>query len=80
MVAVFALGMGLGGLVQSMIVSPDEINKESPYLIHSYSERLIELYHVRKEYSLEKAERRFDFMSYQAAGVEDFRFLMYKTE
>ena len=49
------------------------LDKESPYLIHSYSERLIELYHVRKEYSLEKAERRFDFMSYQAAGVEDFR-------
>jgi hypothetical protein len=49
------------------------LDKESLYLIHSYSERLIELYHVRKEYSLEKAERRFDFMSYQAAGVEDFR-------
>ena len=49
------------------------LDTETPYLIHSYSERLIELYHVKKEYSLEKAERRFDFMSYQSAGIEDFR-------
>jgi uncharacterized membrane protein (UPF0182 family) len=29
---VFALGTGVGNLVQSLIVSPDEINKESKYL------------------------------------------------
>ena len=32
MVIVFALGSGAGTLVQSLIVSPDEINKESKYL------------------------------------------------
>ncbi len=32
MVLVFALGTGLGNLVQSLVVSPDEINKESKYL------------------------------------------------
>ncbi len=32
MVLVFALGTGLGSLVQSLVVSPDEINKESKYL------------------------------------------------
>ena len=32
MVLVFALGVGAGRVVQSLIVSPDEINKESKYL------------------------------------------------
>ena len=32
MVLVYALGIGAGSLVQSLIVSPDEINKESKYL------------------------------------------------
>ena len=32
MVLIFALGIGAGRLVQSLIVSPDEINKESKYL------------------------------------------------
>ena len=32
MVLVYALGAGAGSLVQSLIVSPDEINKESKYL------------------------------------------------
>ena len=32
MVLVFALGVGAASLVQSLIVSPDEINKESKYL------------------------------------------------
>ena len=32
MIAVFLLGQGAASLVQSMIVSPDEINKESKYL------------------------------------------------
>ena len=50
-----------------------QLDTESPYLIHSYSERLIALYHLKKEFSLEKEERRSDFMSYQAAGLEDFR-------
>lgn len=50
-----------------------QLDTESSYLIHSYSKRLIELYHAKKEYSLEKAERKADFMSYQGAGTEDFR-------
>jgi len=32
MVIIYALGIGAGTLVQSLIVSPDEINKESKYL------------------------------------------------
>jgi hypothetical protein len=32
MVVVFGIGIGVGNLVQSLIVSPDEINKESKYL------------------------------------------------
>jgi hypothetical protein len=32
MIVVFALGSGLGSLVQSLVVNPDEINKESKYL------------------------------------------------
>ena len=32
MVLIYALGIGAGNLVQSLIVSPDEINKESKYL------------------------------------------------
>jgi uncharacterized membrane protein (UPF0182 family) len=32
MVLVFALGTGVGNLVQSLVVSPDEINKETKYL------------------------------------------------
>ena len=32
MILVYALGVGAGSLVQSLIVSPDEINKESKYL------------------------------------------------
>lgn len=32
MVIIYALGVGAGNLVQSLIVSPDEINKESKYL------------------------------------------------
>ena len=32
MVLIYALGVGAGNLVQSLIVSPDEINKESKYL------------------------------------------------
>ena len=32
MVLIFALGVGAGTLVQSLIVSPDEINKEAKYL------------------------------------------------
>jgi len=32
MILVYALGVGAGTLVQSLIVSPDEINKESKYL------------------------------------------------
>lgn len=32
MVLIYALGVGAGSLVQSLIVSPDEINKESRYL------------------------------------------------
>ncbi|MBQ9273098.1 MAG: UPF0182 family protein, partial [Mogibacterium sp.] len=35
MVLVFALGAGAGRAVQSLIVSPDEINKESKYLEHN---------------------------------------------
>ncbi len=32
MVLIYALGVGAGTVVQSLVVSPDEINKETPYL------------------------------------------------
>ncbi len=49
------------------------LDSDSVYLVYTYSERLIELYHMREEYSLEKAERREAFISYQLAPIEDFR-------
>lgn len=49
------------------------LDEDSSYLLHTYSKRLVELYHEREEYSLEKSERRADFMAYQSAGIEDFR-------
>ena len=50
-----------------------KLDADSSYLVHTYSERLISLYHMRNESELEKAERREDFLLYQMATVEDFR-------
>ena len=49
------------------------LDSESDYLVHSYSQRLIELYHEQKDYQEEKAERREDFLAYQLSTLEDFR-------
>ncbi len=49
------------------------LDKESIYQTISYSERLIELYHLRKETALEKAERREAFLLNPSATVDDFR-------
>lgn len=50
-----------------------ELDSDSSYLVHTYSERLISLYHMRNETELEKAERLEDFLLNQMATVEDFR-------
>ena len=50
-----------------------KLDSESAYLVHSYSQRLIELYHEQKDYQQEKAERREDFLAYQLSTIEDFR-------
>ena len=50
-----------------------KLDSESAYLVHSYSQRLIELYHKQKDYQQEKAERREDFLTYQLSTMEDFR-------
>ena len=50
-----------------------KLDSESAYLVHSYSQRLIELYHEQKDYQQEKAERREDFLAYQFSTIEDFR-------
>ena len=50
-----------------------KLDLESAYLVHSYSQRLIELYHEKKDYQQEKAERREDFLAYQLSTIEDFR-------
>ena len=49
------------------------LDANNAYMMHSYSQRLIELYHERKEYDLEKAERKEDFLSYQMSTVDDFK-------
>ena len=49
------------------------LDSESAYLVHSYSQRLIELYHEQKDYQQEKTERREDFLAYQLSTIEDFR-------
>ena len=50
-----------------------KLDAESSYLVHSYSERLIELYHSKKDFEQEKAERKRDFLTYQPAMIEAFR-------
>ena len=49
------------------------LDADNAYMMHSYSQRLVELYHERKEYDLEKAERKEDFLSYQMSTVDDFK-------
>lgn len=50
-----------------------KLDSESAYLVHSYSQRLIELYHEQKDYQQEKTERREDFLAYQLSTMEEFR-------
>lgn len=49
------------------------LDADSSYLVHSYSVRLIELYHLQNDFSREKAERKLDFLSYHPAGLDEFR-------
>ena len=48
------------------------LDTESPYLIHSYAKRLIELYHIQKDYAREKTERKKDLIAYQEGVISDF--------
>lgn len=49
------------------------LDRDSDYLVHSYSKRLIELYQIQENRDREKAERREAFLSYQPAASEEFR-------
>lgn len=49
------------------------LDRDSAFLVNSYSQRLIDLYHSRGELDLEKEERRESFLAYRLATVEDFR-------
>ncbi len=66
MVAVFLLGQGAAALVQNMIVSPDEINKESKYLADNIE-------YTQHAYGIEAVEVR-DFSAsstLNAAAIND---------
>ena len=49
------------------------LDEESSFLVHSYSERLIELYHSNKDFVKEKTERKIAFLSYQPATIDEVR-------
>ena len=50
-----------------------EFEKESSYIIHSYSSRLIELYALNNDKEAEKLERRSDLLEYQGSSLDDYR-------
>ena len=50
-----------------------EYDKESGYLLHKYSERLIEIYKGRNDIKLEKDERKEDVYTNQNASLDDIR-------
>lgn len=63
MIAVFALGTGVGLIVQNFVVAPDEINKESPYIQNN-----IEM--TQAAYGLDKIEES-SFAADDALTAED---------
>ncbi len=50
-----------------------EYDNGSKYMVHAYSERLIELYRYKKDKAAEKAERREDILSNSNDSMEDYR-------
>ena len=50
-----------------------QIDKNDAYYLYNYSERLIELYHIQKDFASEKEERRESYLLYIYATIEDFR-------
>ncbi len=63
MILVFALGTGVGMIVQNFVVAPDEINKESPYIQNN-----IEM--TQAAYGLDKIEES-SFAADDALTAED---------
>ena len=49
------------------------IDQDDAYYLYNYSKRLIEIYHIQKDFAREKAERRESYLSYIYATIEDFR-------
>ena len=49
------------------------LDHNSNGLVHSYSERLVNLYHIRGDYLKEKTERKEDYMAYQFSSLESFK-------
>lgn len=56
-----------------LLIMGKEYDKESSYEVHKYSERLIELYSMKKDFDAEKRERRFDIFSNQSATLKDYK-------
>ncbi len=55
------------------LILSKEYEKGSGYTAHPYSERLIELYHLKRDVASEKRERREDILSNQCASLEEYR-------
>ena len=49
------------------------IDQDDAYYLYNYSKRLIEIYHIQKDFAREKAERRESYLLYIYATIEDFR-------
>lgn len=56
-----------------LLIESKKLDANSPTQIHSYSQRLIELYHIQKDRENEKKERKYVFLSSQSATLDDFR-------
>ena len=56
-----------------LLIESKRYDANSPKQIHLYSQRLIELYHMQKDWDSEKKERKYDFLSSQSSTLNDFR-------
>lgn len=56
-----------------LLILGKKYEKKSSYTMHSYSERLIELYALNKDKKAEKFERRADLLANDGASLEDYR-------
>ena len=50
-----------------------KLDHDESYLVHTYTERLIELYHLSGDLESEKKLRKEDLLAYPLSSIEDFR-------